>query len=262
LQKIKNTEKKEINLDKYKIAIVDEKEQPIGNFRIEPPGIFLGRGDNPKIGKIKKRIYPEDITINIGKESKIPETLDGHKWGNVIHDRTVEWIASWKDDITGKTKYVWLGDQSDFKANSDMYKFELARKLKNKIKLIEKENEINLDNSSIKIKQIATALYFIDKLALRVGNEKSSEETDTVGVTSLRFEHVKLLENNNIILDFLGKDSVRYYNNIQIDNKVYKNLEEFLKNKNIGDQLFDLINTPPFALFQDILLPALVTVTL
>src|ERR1700744_5914308 len=47
---------------KYKVAQVDGKDQPVGNFRIEPPGIFIGRGCHPKLGKIKERIYPEDIT--------------------------------------------------------------------------------------------------------------------------------------------------------------------------------------------------------
>lgn len=30
-------------------------------------------------------------------------------------------------------------------------------------------------------RQLATCLYFIDKLALRAGNEKGEEEADTVG---------------------------------------------------------------------------------
>ena len=39
--------------------------------------------------KIKNRIYPEDITINIGKGTKIPEIpdfLNGHKWGEIINN--------------------------------------------------------------------------------------------------------------------------------------------------------------------------------
>ena len=36
--------------------MVDGKSQPVGNYRMEPPGIFLGRGDNPHLGKIKRRI--------------------------------------------------------------------------------------------------------------------------------------------------------------------------------------------------------------
>jgi hypothetical protein len=38
----------------------------VGNFRVEPPGLFRGRGEHPKMGKVKKRVYPRDITINIG----------------------------------------------------------------------------------------------------------------------------------------------------------------------------------------------------
>ena len=36
---------------------------------MEPPGLFRGRGDHPKMGKLKARIYPRDITINIGEAS-------------------------------------------------------------------------------------------------------------------------------------------------------------------------------------------------
>jgi len=37
----------------------------------------------------------------------------------------------------------------------------------------------------------AVAVYFIDKLALRAGNEKDSDETaDTVGCCSLRVKHL------------------------------------------------------------------------
>ena len=69
-----------------------------------------------------------------------------------------------------------------------------CNKRKRKIDLIREENDKNLSNNDIKLKQISTAFYFIDNFALRVGNEKSSDETDTVGVTSLRIEHIELLE--------------------------------------------------------------------
>ena len=50
-------------------------------------------------------------------------------------------------------------------------------------------------------------MYLIDKLALRVGNEKNTdEEADTVGCCSLRVEHVKLdAGENQLHLNFLGK---------------------------------------------------------
>ena len=235
-----------VNETKYKTAMVDGQAQQVGNYRMEPPGIFLGRGDNPKIGLIKDRIFPEDIILNLSKDAKIPELPDHlktHKWGKIIHDRHAEWLASWKDTITGKTKYLWLGAQSSFKASSDMAKFDLAHKLKKKIESIHKENEKNLYNIDLKLKQVATAFYFIDKFALRVGNEKSSDETDTVGVTSLRVEHIDLKDSNSIILDFLGKDSVRYYNKLVVDEVVYNNIKEFIQNKKKDEEVFHLINS-------------------
>jgi len=233
-------EQRKLEEEKYKYAIVDGKMQPVGNFRVEPPGLFLGRGCNPKLGKIKKRIYPEDIIINIGVEAVIPKSLPGHKWKDIIHDRTVEWLASYKDDITGKIKYVWLGAQSDLRGKSDANKFDLARKLKRKIKEIRTANDKALDDNDMFTRQVATALYFIDNFSLRVGNEKKEDETDTIGVTSLRVEHIDFLDNNQIKLDFLGKDSVRYNRTLPVDPKVYQNLKEFTQGKSESDQLFNL----------------------
>ena len=230
---------------KYTIAKIDNKEQSIGNFRIEPPGIFLGRGCHPKIGSLKKRVYPKDITINISKEAPLPEiNLKGdYKWGKIIHDNTVNWLATWKDNVTGKNKYVFPGEQSDFKSKSDIAKFDLAKKLKKKINEIKKINNSNLESNDMKIRQLATALYFIDKLALRVGNEKSEDQADTVGISSLRLEHITLIDDIKYIikLDFLSKDSIRYTNKFQINKEIYDNLKLFIRNKKSNDNLFDKI---------------------
>jgi DNA topoisomerase-1 len=240
----KNKEKIEKDkLDqKYKIVFVDGKEQEIGSYRVEPPGIFLGRGSNPLIGKIKRRLYPEDFTINISEDVAIPETPKGHSWGEIVHNRDVEWIASWIDPVTDKMKYIWLSSSSDFKANNDYKKFELARKLKRRMKKITEANTMNLESNDLKVKQLATALYFIDKLAIRVGNEKGADEADTVGCTTLRLEHITL-DGNILTLDFLGKDSVRYYNSIQVENIVKENVKLFMKDKDQYEQLFDLIDS-------------------
>ena len=246
-EKDKIKEEKDKKEDKYKFAEINGKKEPVGNFRIEPPGIFLGRGCHPKAGVIKKRIYPEDITINIGENEKIPELpsfYKNRKWGDIIHNKYLEWLVNWKDDITGKTKYVWLGQKSLFKAKSDEHKFDLARKLDKKISKIRITNHNNILNNSNdeKTKQLATALYLIDKLALRVGNEKGEDEADTVGVCSLRVEHVDLLDDNKIKLDFLGKDSIRYEKIVEIDPDYYMQLIKFIKNKKKTDDIFDKIN--------------------
>lgn len=234
--------KKDEYENKFKIAYLDGRPQAVGNYRMEPPSIFLGRGCSPTLGKVKGRIYPEDVTLNLDHEAPIPETIEGHKWGKIVHDRDASWLASWKDTITNKTKYLWLSAASELKAKSDEAKFDLARKLKRKIKAIREKNEVELKSNILFMRQIATVLYFIDRFALRVGNEKSIDEADTVGATSLRCEHIKLLEDNKIELDFLGKDSIRYKRIWTVDEQVYKNLQEFTQNKTPDQALFDKIN--------------------
>lgn len=81
----------------------------------------------------------------------------------------------------------------------------------------------------------------IDWLALWVGNEKGEDEADTVGCCSLWKEHIEIGENNTIILDFLGKDSMRYHNTIDVDPRVHKAIKKFVQGKKPSDDLFDLI---------------------
>lgn len=81
---------------------------------------------------------------------------------------------------------------------------------------------------------------------------------------SLRVEHVKLKPPNILKLDFLGKasasssssslclqylyqrltqgqDSMRYKNKVPVDDKVYRNIGQFMKGKEPGDELFDRV---------------------
>jgi len=51
----------------YGFCIIDGHKQKIGNFKIEPPGLFRGRGDHPKQGMLKRRVMPEDVIINCSK---------------------------------------------------------------------------------------------------------------------------------------------------------------------------------------------------
>lgn len=91
-------------------------------------------------------------------------------------------------------------------------------------------------------RQLATALYFIDKLALRAGNEKGEDEADTVGCCSLRYEHVTLQPPDKLVFDFLGKDSIRYYNVVDVDHQIFKNIRIFKgDNKQEGDAIFDRV---------------------
>ncbi|CAH1767833.1 1838_t:CDS:2, partial [Entrophospora sp. SA101] len=63
--------------------------------------------------------------------------------------------------------------------------------------------------------QCATAMYFIDRLVLRAGNEKTGEEVDTIGCCSLRCERITLVAPKTVKFDFLAKDSIRYVNSAE-----------------------------------------------
>ncbi|KAJ1532421.1 DNA topoisomerase 1, partial [Nowakowskiella sp. JEL0078] len=230
--------------DKYGWAYLDGRKEKIGTYRIEPPGLFRGRGDHPKTGMLKTRVYPEQITINISEDASVPEAPAGHKWNEVIHDNTVTWLATWKENVNGNTKYVFLAADSSLKGKSDFEKFAKAQELKKCVGKIRKEYTANLTDKDTQIRQRATALYLIDRYALRAGNEKGEDEADTVGCCSLRLEHITLEEGNKVIFDFLGKDSIRYYNEVTVDEQVFKNLKIFKKPPKVdSDAIFDRITT-------------------
>lgn len=227
----------------YRSCMLNGRKENVGNFKVEPPGLFRGRGAHPKTGKLKKRVYPEDITLNLGKEAPIPPAPEGHKWGEIRHDKSVVWLAMWKENISDSFKYVKLAANSSIKGISDMKKFETARNLKNHIERIRLDYRKMLKDQFMQNRQIATATYLIDVFALRAGGEKGDDEADTVGCCSLRYEHVTLKPPNTVIFDFLGKDSIRFYQEVEVDRQVFKNLRIFKKEpKQPGDDLFDRIS--------------------
>merc|ERR1712100_438920 len=121
-----------------------------------------------------------------------------------------------------------------WKGQNDHFKYEKARKLKTLVMQIRRDYEKKMKSNESRVRQVGTATWMIDHLALRVGGEKdTSEEADTVGCCSLRKEHIKCVEEQGVMkvsLDFLGKDSIRYQNTIEIkkeDAQVFKNLKQF-----------------------------------
>lgn len=227
----------------FRTCLLNGRKENVGNFKVEPPGLFRGRGAHPKTGKLKRRVHPEDITLNLGKEAPIPDPPAGHLWGAVKHDKSVVWLAMWKENISDSFKYVKLAANSSIKGISDMKKFETARELKNHIEHIRKDYKKMMTDQFMQNRQIATATYLIDVFALRAGGEKGDDEADTVGCCSLRYEHVTLKPPNTVVFDFLGKDSIRFYQEVEVDRQAFKNLRIFKKEpKQPGDDLFDRIS--------------------
>ena len=92
---------------------------------------------------------------------------------------------------------------------------------------------------------IHTITHLIDKLTLYAKNTFDNE-TNTACHFSLHIEYVKLRnteqEPYTIDFDFLGKDSMRYQNTVQIEPKAWKAIESFCKGKRKSEELFDKIS--------------------
>ena len=228
-------------------AVVDDIEVEVANWLVEPPGLFMGRGQHPLRGRWKPRVKPEDVILNLGEEAAVPEG----PWQKIIHDHTSTWLASWIEMLTGKRKYVWLHDSSLIRQNYDKAKYDKAQNLEKYIDKIEREIVKKMTSKDRDQRKISTVCYLIIKMAMRVGDEKDPDEADTVGATTLRKEHLKFkeIDEKNRVLEFsfLGKDSVPWQKSILVDSEdkllLFNNLNLFIKNKKETDPIFDNINS-------------------
>lgn len=231
----------------YGKAIVDGVEVDVANWLVEPPGLFMGRGQHPLRGRWKPRITSQDVILNLGEDAPVPEG----SWQNIVHDHSSTWLASWVESLTGKRKYVWLHDSSIIRQNYDKAKYDKAKNLEKYIIKIQNEIIKRMTSKDANQKKIATVCYLIFKLAMRVGDEKDPDEADTVGASTLRVEHIKFIKDKNgkqkIEFNFLGKDSVPWQKTLEIDSKevkiLFDNLRIFMNNKSLSEPIFDNITS-------------------
>jgi len=259
-QKKEDKKIKDANMFKYGFAFVDGHLEKVGNYNMEPPGTFRGRGEHPKMGKLKDRVAPESVYLNISEDSPAPIcNLPGHSWHSIRHDPNVQWLANWKENINQQDKYMQLAAMSSFKGKSDRSKYNKAARLCGNIDKIRRDYKKNLKSKEKDMRQLATAMWVIDRLALRVGGEKDTdEEADTVGCCSLRVEHLNFSPDDceeadkAIELEFLGKDSMLfkqtvkfgsalYTENDGMGETVYENFKDFCKKKKSTEDVFETL---------------------
>jgi DNA topoisomerase IB len=208
--------------------------EPIANWRMEPPMIFMGRGDHPLRGSLKRRIVPEDVILNLPEGGPVPKLPRGRKWADVIHRKECEWLWSWTDPLLKKIKYVYPSAVSLSHAGREESKFEDAMNLGDHIKNI--RNFYNKSLERGEYLELSCILYLIDHLGIRIGNEQNLQ---TEGATTLRVRGVTVLEERKRIrVQFRGKDCIEYDNQISCSRAFLEAIRELKRGRSGDDYLF------------------------
>lgn len=159
------------------------------------------------------------------KDKSELEAIKGYKippaYQNVVIVNTKKIIA-YGYDTKGRKQVIY---QPNFikKQNDKKYK-----KIFTSMKIFEKIKRTvakDLKSSNIKKKEIAMIITLIFTCGFRIGNKKYEKENNSVGLTTLKFSHLKF-QSNKIHIDFIGKKGVR---NIAICNNKY--IYNYLNNK-------------------------------
>jgi DNA topoisomerase I len=198
-------------------ACIDGRRIRLLNYKTEHPHIFVGRGLHPLRGSCKRSVKRKDVVINRINEP----TLRIAGYDNYVLRPNVQWTACWKDPLTKRLKYVLMADTSRV-----VQKFDQARSLHSRLSRLRKQNKANASsNPGDKLGQLALATHLIDKLGIRIGNEKDPDvEVLTTGCCSLEKEtHVKILRRpaNCIRLSFVGKDSIPFDTTVKLSDDYF-----------------------------------------
>ena len=100
-----NKEDRNAVLFQFGFALVDGHLERVGNYNMEPPGAFRGRGEHPKMGRLKDRVRPEQVSLNCSQGAAVPRcSVPGHAWGDIKHDPRGQWLATWKENINNQVR--------------------------------------------------------------------------------------------------------------------------------------------------------------
>lgn len=218
------------------LVVNNNKRQPMSG-RLEPPSIFVGRDErHPLRGTCKRGVDPKDVVLNMSRNATARAREAG--FTRFVHKKEANWIACWKDSVTGDMRYIYMNNESPEE------KFENARRLcrkLSKVRLEYKKTPVDLQS-----KQFMVALFLIERCCLRVGNKKDeTSQGNTVGCCTLRAHtHVWVASepNRRLRIEFVGKDSIKYEDTVRLPNEVFVVVKELLNARKVGDMLFDVLS--------------------
>jgi len=236
--------------EKYGWATVDGARMEIGNYAVEPPSVFMGRGKHPMRGRWKPAVTTRDVTVNLSPDAPTPPgEWAGREW------RPDElWVAKWTDKLSEKVKYIWFHDATPMKQERVQEKFDLANELELKIDKVRGHITEGLRSDDVKRRKVATVAYLIDVFKIRVGDETETE-SGTVGATSLQSKHITLHNSPHMVkLRFLGKDWILFERELEVSEEAFRNLSEFTSE---GGRIFSGVTTEAVREFLSEAMPRL-----
>eukprot|EP01084_Bolivina_argentea_P101811 182469_1 len=237
--------KQDAEIDKrkeiYGYAIVDGVRDAVECYMVTPPGLFRVSDGDPNMGRVRRRILPKDVILNIGENTPIPPCpISGQQWGGITHDNRGDYIAKWVGNIDREYRFLYIGGEQRFNGESNRNMYEAARLLNTKIDSIRRDYKIKLISNNLHTKQLATVIWIIDKLCIQVGNE-----WDTNAVCSLRKGHVILLPMKNNANDDneyrISLNFAKFIHTLEVPYQIWRNLNEFLQGKNDNMDVFEMI---------------------
>ncbi len=182
--------------EQFGFAYIDGVKQPLGVFQIEPAGILMARGANPKKGMWKCKTLPEDITINyIGNMKNAPKAPAGHSWKEVVSNNNAFETVQYKTKLADGTEYshkrCTFGSTSNTKVSADKKKFAKAANLIKNWDKVERHIRKGLKSSDSTVKETALLAYIIMKTGIRVGSRE--EANNVVGASTLKVSNAQVI---------------------------------------------------------------------
>lgn len=233
-----NASLKEQEKEHYGYCFVDGEQRRAIDFRIRRPGLYYPLADlsnRSKMGKIRPRVLPEDITINCDELAEPPAPPPGHRWQQVVHDRRVSWLCSWVDVGSGRMCYMRPSIQIGY-FSPRREQLEKARRLQQHLERIRYEYRRMWYADDWLVRQRSVALYCIDRLAMSTVGVGHGMELFALRVKQLLLNvaYGKNCE-RKIKLNF-GNGKERIYT---VHPEIHYNLTTFVAGRQVDELIFD-----------------------
>lgn len=238
--------------DYYGYCTIDGKRHRVSQFTFEGPSIYSRRG--PKYGMVKPRVQPEDVIIN-SQENGAPRAPGGHTWKSEIHDRSVDWLWSWTDGISGRIHYA-RGTKIGNIVTCRRKDVDTARRLQTRIRNIRSLSRQDWNSESCFERQRAVALYFIDRLGFQVFSE-SEDDPKTASVCDLRVKDLVQTEYGTRARNKFKLQNEHFKKSFMVHPEILRNLNDFLDDKDASFQVFEELSPDDFFQYLESLMDGL-----